>query len=218
MGPNDDIEHFLATFERIAKQQEWLETVWATQLAGLLTGKALAAYAAITGDEAQDYDRVKEAVLHRYDVNKETLRHRFRQGKKRPEESYRAWVCRTADDFDRWMKGQEMSVREVVTMERILLGVPAEMAVWLKEKKSESLELLGRPADDYALARKSESAKAARLPAPGLKLEVYKPPSPTREEHQRAGMGSGRVQVNTRGDKRYYSCGRWGHLSYSYPN
>jgi len=23
LGPNDDIEHFLATFERIAKQQEW---------------------------------------------------------------------------------------------------------------------------------------------------------------------------------------------------
>ena len=42
LGPNDDIEHFLATFERIAKQQEWPDTVWATQLAGLLTGKALA--------------------------------------------------------------------------------------------------------------------------------------------------------------------------------
>ena len=104
LGPNDDIEHFLPTFERIAKQQEWAETVWATQLAGLLTGKALAAYPAITGDEAQDYDRVKEAVLHRYDVNEETLRHRDSgrvEGKKRPEESYRAWVCRTADDFGR---------------------------------------------------------------------------------------------------------------------
>ena len=111
-----------------------------------------------------------------------------------------------------------MSVREVVIMEQILLGVPAEMAVWLKEKKPESLDLLGRLADDYALARKSEGAKPARLPAPGLKPEAYRPPNPMREERQRAGMGSGRVQVNAKGDKRCYSCGHWGHLSYSCPN
>ena len=53
-----------------------------------------------------------------------------------------------------------------------------EMAVWLKEKKPESLELLGRLADDYALARRSEGAKPARLPAPGLKQEAYRPPNP----------------------------------------
>ena len=72
----------------------------------------------------------------------------------------------------------------VVIMEQILLGVPAEMAVWLKEKKPGShciLDLLGRLGDDYALA-------------------------------------SGRVQVNTKGDKRCYNCRRWGHLSYSCPN
>ena len=42
--PTDDIENFLATFERVAKQQKWPKEVWATQLAGLLTGKAMAAY------------------------------------------------------------------------------------------------------------------------------------------------------------------------------
>ena len=41
LEPDDDIEHFLATFERIAKQQGWPEEVWATQLARLLTGKAM---------------------------------------------------------------------------------------------------------------------------------------------------------------------------------
>ena len=47
LGDQDDIEHFMATFERIAKQQDWPKKVWATQLAGLLTGKAMAAYAAL---------------------------------------------------------------------------------------------------------------------------------------------------------------------------
>ena len=70
--------------------------------------------------------------------------------------------------------------------------------MWLKEKP-ESLDLLGRLADDYALVRKSEGAKPARLPAPGLKAEAYRPLNPMREERQRAGMGSGRVQVNASG-------------------
>ena len=71
--------------------------------------------------------------------------------------------------------------------------------MWLKEKKPESLDLLGRLADDCALVRKSEGAKLARLPAPGLKAEAYGPPNPMRKERQRAGMGSGRVQVNASG-------------------
>ena len=40
-------EHFMATFQRIATQLEWPKEVLATQLAELITGKAMAAYAAL---------------------------------------------------------------------------------------------------------------------------------------------------------------------------
>ena len=55
LGPEDDIEHFLSKFERIATQQRWPGEVWATQLAGLLKGKALAAYAGLSGEKAVSY-------------------------------------------------------------------------------------------------------------------------------------------------------------------
>jgi len=52
------VEHlFLATFERIAKQQKWLKKVWATQVVWLPIGKAMAAYAAITPEDVTDYDK-----------------------------------------------------------------------------------------------------------------------------------------------------------------
>ena len=71
LGPEDDIEHFLSTFERIATQQGWPGEVWAAQLAGLLTGKALAAYAGLSGEKVASYDEVKAAILHHFDVNED---------------------------------------------------------------------------------------------------------------------------------------------------
>ena len=199
-------------------KQDWPKEVWATQLAGLLTGKGLAAYAAMVSTEALDYERVKKVVLHRYEVNEETHRLRFRQEQKRPEESYRAWVCRTTDHFDRWMKDQEMTVREAIIVEQVFMGVPEEMAVWLKEQKPKSLEELGKLADNYALARKSEGVRPLGPTAPGLKRCPGKLYAPAKEERPHPNAEGRRVQVNTRGDKRCYICGRWGHLSYSCPN
>lgn len=51
----DDIENFLATFERVATQYRWPEEVWAPQLAGLLIGKAMAGYAALSAEDCRDY-------------------------------------------------------------------------------------------------------------------------------------------------------------------
>ena len=69
LGAEDDIDHFLATFERMVKQQGWPAEIWPTQLAGLLTGKAMAAYASLPGEKAASYDDVKKVILHRYDIH-----------------------------------------------------------------------------------------------------------------------------------------------------
>ncbi len=74
---------------------------------------------------SEEAARVKGAVLHRYGVNAETHRLRFRQGK--DEESYRAWVSRVTDHFEKWLKDQEMGVREAVITEQVLLNLLEEV-------------------------------------------------------------------------------------------
>jgi hypothetical protein len=37
--------------------------MWAMQLAGILTGKAMAAYAALHQDDANDYKKMKDGIL-----------------------------------------------------------------------------------------------------------------------------------------------------------
>ena len=165
LSPDDDIEHFLATFERIATQQDWPAEVWATQLAGLLTGKAMAAYASLGSEEAVKYTEVKKAILHRYDVNDESHRRRFRQDRKRPEESYRNWGDRLRDHFRRWTKDQEMSLEELMILDQFIHGVPEELGIWLRERKPKSLQEAMEMADDYTLARRGNKA-GARKPFP----------------------------------------------------
>ena len=44
------------------------------QVARLLTGKALAAYAALTPEDTVRYEKMKEPILRRYEINEETYR------------------------------------------------------------------------------------------------------------------------------------------------
>ncbi|XP_026502459.1 SCAN domain-containing protein 1-like [Terrapene carolina triunguis] len=78
MGPDDDPETFLVTFERVALVAGWPQVQWATLLAPYLTGTAQTAYRGLAAEDARDYSRVKAAILDALDVSPETFRQRFR--------------------------------------------------------------------------------------------------------------------------------------------
>ena len=144
--------------------------MWVTQLAGLLTGKALAAYAGLSGEKAASYDEVKAAVLHRFDVNEETYRRRFRSDRKKAEESYQNWGSRLKDHFTQWTKDQPMVVEELMVLDQFLYGVSEDLRVWLKERRPGSLQQAMKLADDYALARGPGDQHSRDLPEEGLHL------------------------------------------------
>lgn len=85
LASEDDIENFISTFEWIATQQGWEKELWGPQLAGLLTGKARAAFTSLSVDDTADYDKIKYAIYQQYEVNEETHRRQFRQDQKRKE-------------------------------------------------------------------------------------------------------------------------------------
>ena len=59
----DDIEELLTTFERAVEAHGVEQEKRAAILAPLLTGKARLAYAAMSNDDARDYNRVKAAIF-----------------------------------------------------------------------------------------------------------------------------------------------------------
>ena len=110
---DDDIEQYLITFERLAMAYRWPREDWAVFLVPYLTGKARSAYVAMNMDHATDYDRVKEAILHKYAINEEVYRRRFREPDVRPGESPRELYTRLRDLFEKWIRPADKSVEEV---------------------------------------------------------------------------------------------------------
>ncbi|KAG6935806.1 hypothetical protein G0U57_014275 [Chelydra serpentina] len=68
MGPKDDPEAFLLTFEQVASATRWPPKQQATILARYLTGTIQTAYHGLPTIEAQDYGRVKAAVINMLDI------------------------------------------------------------------------------------------------------------------------------------------------------
>ena len=195
------------------------QDVWAVQLTGLLSGKAMAAYTSLAGDESGDYEKVKVAILQRYEDNEETHRRKFRQDKKRSDESYREFVSQLQDRLQRWAKSQELTWEQMVLIEQVYNSVPQGLAVWLRERKPRSAQQLAELADDYSLGRHS-GGEAASLKDAGSSpgsiraKEVTMGPSQSRLPLKPPGE-LGRNQVNSRGEKQCFHYGKWGHIMHS---
>lgn len=139
--------------EQIDTEQEWPRATWATQLAGLLSRKALDSYSALAQSSAKDYDAVKTAILERYDVNTELYRQRFRSETRKLSESFRNFRERLVDHLTRWEKSAEgMELGNLMLLEQFLQTLPKEMTVRVREGKPETMQEVAEAADSYELA------------------------------------------------------------------
>ena len=81
------------TFWLLLRESLCSRSVWATQVAGLLCGKALAAYVALTPEDAVVYDTMKGAILKRHEINEETYISPMIQNKSQKGREVIARVC-----------------------------------------------------------------------------------------------------------------------------
>ncbi|XP_049894387.1 uncharacterized protein LOC126386227 [Epinephelus moara] len=175
---NDDVEHFLITFERIAAACQWPKSDWVFRLIPLLTGKARGAYVHMDVDESLEYDRVKTTILKKYDINPETYRQRFRSLDVGPDESPKELYVRLKELYGKWIQPQGKTVQQIgetIIMEQYLRMLSLELQVWVKEHGPKSAAEAATLADVFVAARKKsqpwtnnawQAAKDTRRPTP----------------------------------------------------
>nr|XP_054607258.1 uncharacterized protein LOC129167139 [Nothobranchius furzeri] len=186
----DDIEHFLTTFERIAVAYRWRSSDWTFHLIPLLTGKARGAYVNMDIDDALDYQKVKTAILQKYDINPETYRLRFRcldVMDESPKELY----ARLKELYEKWTQPKAKTVKEIgelLILEQFLRMLCPELQVWIKEHNPRSAAEAAALADVFVAARSKSQpwSNTAWRTAQDMRR-----PQPL--QHQRAASGVGKV-------------------------
>ncbi|KAL3999724.1 growth arrest and DNA-damage-inducible protein [Sarotherodon galilaeus] len=161
LSPEDDIEHFLTTFERMANVCRWPRDEWAIRLVPLLTGKARTAYILMDVTDSENYDKVKEAILAKYEITADTYRRRFRSMKVEPGETPRELYVRLKDLFSRWIKPEKSTVEEIseqIILEQFLRMVNPELEIWIREHDPNTAKEAASLAEVFTSARKGSKS------------------------------------------------------------
>ncbi|GFS18351.1 hypothetical protein ElyMa_006845100 [Elysia marginata] len=99
----DDLDIWLTRFERFAESNSWSRDKWSSSLCALLTRRALDCYGRLSSEKAQDYDKVKQALMKRYDLTEDDYRRKFRSCKPAEGESPDMFIVRILTYLDRWI-------------------------------------------------------------------------------------------------------------------
>ncbi|CAI5653862.1 unnamed protein product [Oreochromis niloticus] len=161
LATEDDIEHFLTTFERMANVCRWPRDEWAIRLVPLLTGKARTAYILMDVTDSENYDKVKEAILAKYEITADTYRRRFRSLKVEPGETPRELYVRLKDLFSRWIKPEKSTVEEIseqIILEQFLRMVNPELEIWIREHDPKTAKEAASLAEVFTSARKGSKS------------------------------------------------------------
>lgn len=236
LSPEDDIEHYLMTFERIATVCGWPKDEWAVQLVPLLTGRARSAYVLMDFDDSANYEKVKEVILAKYEITRDTYRKRFRALDINPGETPRELYVRLKDLFNKWVKPDTSTVKdisELLILEQFLRMMNPEMEIWIRERDPKSAEEAAQLAEVFLSARTGSHSSA-----------FYSDSRFTGSSKSYGGDGGGQIQnrshcnfrkpfskpgvsrpnknrqsfSNSRPDTRCYLCNGLGHTQYTCPS
>ena len=81
----DKMDSYLSRFEKYAVANKWDRSIWAAYLSALLKGQALEVYDRLSVADANDYEKLKDALLKNFDMTERGFRKKFRND--RPERS-----------------------------------------------------------------------------------------------------------------------------------
>uniref|UniRef100_A0A8C5CV84 SCAN box domain-containing protein n=1 Tax=Gadus morhua TaxID=8049 RepID=A0A8C5CV84_GADMO len=112
-------------------------------------------------DHATDYNRVKEAILHKYSINEEVYRRRFREPDVRPGESPRELYTRLRDLFEKWIRPADKSVEEVaevLILEQFLRTLAPDIRIWVKEHQPQSGQGAAELVENFMAARRGQKS------------------------------------------------------------
>ena len=154
----NELDNYLPRFERYAMNANWEKDTWVIKLSALLTGRAMDVYTRMSDTDANDYDKLKKALLTRYIDTEDGYRKRFREIKPETKETPDQFVARLKNYLAKWLElsgnssGDFDAIVDLIVKEQFFNAYSEELAVYLLERGPKDLVELTTLAQQYLIA------------------------------------------------------------------
>ena len=99
----DKMDSYLSRFEKYAVANKWDRSIWAAYLSALLKGRALEVYDRLSVADANDYEKLKDALLKNFDMTERGFRRKFRNDRPERSETFIQFGSRLRSYLDKWI-------------------------------------------------------------------------------------------------------------------
>ena len=217
----DNMDSYLARFERFATIYKWNKQDWAILLSALLTGRALEAYARLSEDDATDYRKIKAALLKRYNLTEEGFRRKFRESRPNHNENPKQFATRLGHYLNRWLEMADVTdyenMKTLIIKEQFLDACPRNVAIHLKEKLFVNMKEMCDQAERYTQAHSQNFATCVPSPLEEIKSSETDTITDNIQRKQCFNCGKlGHIRAACRNEgggneQRCTKCNRFGH-------
>ena len=208
----DKMDSYLSTFEKYAVANKWDRSIWAAYLSALLNGRALEVYDRLSVADANDYEKLKDALLKNFDMTERVFRKKFRNDRPERSETFIQFGSRLRSYLDKWINMAKIentfeAICDFMAQDQFLESCSRELYVHLKPKTFKNLDEMAKEADLFAEARGG----------------VHTCTNKGQRDNRGAAQNHSKPDVNKRGGKQEIKCGICGkgHLTikcYKNPN
>lgn len=229
-----DIGIFLGSFERTCERMNFAPSTWSQRLLSLLPYEAAEVITRLSAQEADDYAKVKAALLKKYRLSAEAFRQRFRNTEKKDSEGYPDFAYGMKRNLIEWLKSAESyesrdRVIETICLEQFYRSIPQNVRLWVQDRDNvNTVERAAELAEDYAMRRKlsiegggpdgrkgSRKEFSFRKGSQAKKLDNPRGETSTPENKGESASGghSQRKEFEAFRPIRCYNCQKTGHIA-----
>ena len=208
----DKMDSYLSRFEKYVVANKWDRSIWAAYFSALLKGRALEVYDRLSVADANDYEKLKDALLKNFDMTERGFRKKFRNDRPERSETFIQFGSRLRSYLDKWINMAKIentfeAICDFMARDQFLESCSRELYVHLKLKMFKNLDDMAKEADLFAEARGG----------------VHTCTNKGQRDNRGAAQNHSKPDVNKGGGKQEIKCGicSKGHLTikcYKNPN